>query len=514
MARDTPWHRALLAITLVAIAGALAAVPASGAAGTLLVGFAPGEPAPAAVAQAGHVVAIDAALGLAVVETADADAALAWLQTASGIQFVERDGAARSATASTDSARWDSSSWDSSRWDSSSWDSSRWDSSRWDSSRWDSSRWDSSRWDSSRWDSSRWDSSRWDSSRWDSSRWDESVWDASSWDSSRWDSSRWDSSRWDSSRWDSSRWDASSWDSSRWDGNGFAVDPLFLFQWGLADLHVPDAWAISAGNLHATICVLDTGVDATHEDLAPNMWTAPDGTHGRSFVGEPTDTSDTTGHGTHVAGIAAAATGNGIGIAGVGNAQIMVGKVLNEQGIGGLGTLARGIRWCADAGADVISMSLSSDQDSQAVRRAVAYAQDAGALLIASAGNAQDACGGCPKYPAAYDGVLGVTALDQTQAAASFANGGAHADLAAPGDLIVGTAPGNAYVLGSGTSQATALVSGLAALAWDLDPTLTASQMHDLLIDSARDLATPGWDAATGWGEPDAHALLQSIAAG
>ena len=344
-------------------------------------------------------------------------------------------------------------------------------------------------------------SARWDSARWDSARWDSSRWDSSRWDSSRWDSARWDSSRWDSARWDSSRWDSSRWDSARWDGSAFEPDPLLAYQWGLDALRVPDAWTRTSGEMRRTICVLDTGMDASHPDLAPHF------AGGWSFLDGTTDVADASGHGTHVAGVAAAAVGNGVGTAGVVNARLLVGKVLNDQGVGGLGTLAQGIRWCADQGAHVISMSLGTAQDSPAVRRAVEHAAAKGALLVASAGNL-DGCAGCPVYPAAYPQVLGVSALGRDGLSAALADPAAHVDLAAPGELVAGPFPGDGYALGTGTSQATALVAGAAALAWDADPSLTADEVADLLRASARDLGEPGWDAATGWGIPDVAELV------
>ncbi|MEA3198842.1 MAG: hypothetical protein QOE90_270 [Thermoplasmata archaeon] len=429
--------RALTLAALLLLAGGLA--PAAGAhdPGVLLVGYEPGAPAPASVSAAGDVLALDPALGLAIVRAPDADAALASLAADPAVQFAERDGAVHAQAVGADS-------------------------SRWDSSRWDSSRWDSSRWDALTLDSSRWDSSRWDSSRWDSSRWD----------------------------------------SSRWDGSALVADPLLRYQWGLADLNVPDAWAIDVGHMTRTLCVVDSGVDYTHPDLAPQMWTAADGTHGWSFVGNNADPMDDAGHGTNVAGIAAAAVGNGLGTAGVANAKIMAVKVLDGKGVGGEGNLARGIQWCADHGANVISMSLSGDQSSQAVARAVQYAQAKGALLIASAGNVGKC--GCPAYPAAYPGVMGVAAIDMARQHAGFSRQGSWADVVAPGELIAGPYLGHDYALGTGTSQATALVAGVALLGWDHAPSLTADQLQAKILATAQ--TTPGGEK-----EPDAAALLRAL---
>lgn len=451
------------ALLLTAMVPALLAAPAAGAPATLVAGWEPGAPAPAAIlAGPWRVAAIDSALGFAILEAPDGDAALASLLGARGILFAERDGLALAAGARAEGASWDGASWDGASWDSTRWDSTRWDSTRWDGASWDSTRWDSTRWDSTRWDGASWDSTRWDSTRWDSTRWD----------------------------------------------GGFQTDPLFQQQWALQAINAHEAWTLFQGARGRTICVVDSGVDGTHPDLAPNLWRGADGRYGASFVDGRNDPMDRAGHGTHMAGIAAAALGNGLGISGVGNEKIMAVKVLNDQGIGGLGNLAQGIRWCADHDAHVISLSLSSQQDSTAVRRAVEYAQARGLLLVASAGNHADCANACAVYPAAYPGVLGVSALDMARNPMPFSVGGPHVDLAAPGEKVAGTYLDHDYALGTGTSQATALVAGAAALAWDLDHDLSADEVAALLLASARDAGASGRDDATGHGVLDLRELL------
>ena len=430
----------IAAVALLLCGGLLPTASASDP-GLVLVGYAPG-PAPASLGSLGAVLASDASLGIAELRVADVAAALDSLGRDPAIQFAQREGAVRAESVAASGTGWDS--------------------SRWDSSRWDSSRWDSSRWDALTWQSSRWDSSRWDSSRWDSSRWD----------------------------------------SSRWDGSTTTADPLLRYQWGLADMNVPQAWAVDMGRMKKTLCVLDSGVDYTHPDLAPNMWSAKDGSHGWNFIAGTSDPMDDAGHGTHVAGVAAAAVANGIGTSGVANARIMAVKVLDSTGVGSETDLARGIAWCADHGANVISMSLSTDEDSKAVKRAAEYAQDKGALLIASAGN-RGACGDCPAYPAAYGGVIGVAALDMTRHHAEFSRAGKWVDVAAPGELIAGPYKDHLYALGTGTSQATALVSGVALLGWDAHPKASADAISEALRGSAQKV--------NGEREPDALAMLRAL---
>jgi hypothetical protein len=446
MRTSPPLRRALLVAGLLLATSLVALAPAGTAAGTLLVGYAPGAAVPASIAAIGDVISSDASLGIAELRVDDITGATARLASDPSVQFVETDGAVH---ASADGLVHASSA---------SWDSSRWESSRWDSSRWDSSRWDSLILDSSRWDSSRWDSSRWDSSRWD---------------------------------------------SSRWDGSAFALDPLFRYQWGLADMNVPAAWYTDMGHMRKTLCVVDSGVDYTHPDLAPQMWSAPDGSHGWNFIAGTNDPMDDAGHGTAMAGIAAAAVGNGIGTAGVVNARIMAVKVLDSTGTGTEADLASGIAWCADHGANVISMSLSTTLDSKAVKRAVDHAHEAGALLVASGGNVYPGSTG-KVFPAAYDDVLGVGAIDMSRHHAAFSRTGDWVDVVAPGELIAAPFLGGDYVLGTGTSESTALTAGVALLGWDQQPSLHADELEQKLLKTSQ-------RTLDGEKEPDAAALLASL---
>ena len=220
---------------------------------------------------------------------------------------------------------------------------------------------------------------------------------------------------------------------------------------------------------------------------------------------------DDNGHGTHVAGIAAAATNNGIGVAGVAwGAQIMPVKVLDEYGSGWLSDVAAGIVYASDQGAKIINVSLGGSTLSQTLCDAVAYAsQTTGALVVAAAGNT----GGAVLYPAACDHVLAVAATDRADQRAYFSNLGPQVDLAAPGVDIYSTwyqsgLQASGYFTKSGTSMATPQVAGVAALVWSRWPTWTPDQVAQRLLDTALDLGEPGWDAYTGWGRLDAAAAV------
>ena len=327
----------------------------------------------------------------------------------------------------------------------------------------------------------------------DASSWDASSWDASSWDASSWDASSWDASSWDASSWDASSWDASSWDASSWDG---AIDPAYGIQWGLGAANFPDAWQLGNGDPATRICVLDTGVEASHPDLAGHVLP------GFNAMGGGTSTGDDVGHGTHVAGIITALQGNGVGITGATSARVVPIKVMNAAG-GSEDDLARGLIWCAKNGGRVASMSLHIDAHSESVERAVRYAQNRGLLVVAAAGNAAlDSV----SYPAAYPGVLAVGAVTPSGDLAGFSNHGAGLDLVAPGYRIASTFTGGGYAAGSGTSQAAPHVSAAASIAWALHPSWSAADVAAALTSTARDFGDAGWDATYGHGALDAGA--------
>jgi len=238
-------------------------------------------------------------------------------------------------------------------------------------------------------------------------------------------------------------------------------DPSFGLQWGMTKISAPDAWDEIAGNMSIRIAILDTGVDQDHEDLPPIVLQ-------QNFSSSP-DIDDHYGHGTHCAGIAAAATNNGVGVAGVAYAaSLMNGKVLGDGGSGSWSWVASGIVWAADNGADVISMSLGGTGSSQAVEDAVNYAWDHGVVIVAAAGNNND---NQPFYPASYEKIIAVAATDQADNKASFSNyHWSWVDVAAPGVAVYSTLPNHGSNLGTdygnlqGTSMACPHVAGLAAL--------------------------------------------------
>lgn len=265
-------------------------------------------------------------------------------------------------------------------------------------------------------------------------------------------------------------------------------------RFGVNDPDVGRLWGFEAMKVHqlypllnaqrnppaktALIVILDTGVDAKHEDLSGNYHSL-----------NASDDNDPRGHGTHCAGIAAAVSNNGVGIASfsVGEksyVKVSSIKVLNAAGMGTQKSIINGMVKAADAGADVISMSLgglSSQSRERAYRKAVEYAQGKGAIVVAAAGNANR---NAKNYvPAAVPGVISVSAIDSTLNRAAFSNyvTDLKMGLAAPGVGIYSTIPGDRYDTYNGTSMATPYVSGLIGLLKSLRPSLTAAEAYQIL---------------------------------
>ncbi len=255
------------------------------------------------------------------------------------------------------------------------------------------------------------------------------------------------------------------------------------------------------------VAVLDTGIDYTHEELDGNY------RGGYDFVFRDSDPFDDSynSHGTHVAGIIAAER-NGVGVVGVApEAGIYAVKVLDGAGFGTTDWIIAGIEWAVSQGVDVINMSLSGP-DRQALRDACEQARSAGVLLVAAGGNSL-AGGGPVMYPAAYDSVIAVTATDDADLRGFNSPLGSSLELAAPGVGIYSTVAGDNFSTLSGTSQAAACVSGVAAL-------YLRSQILDLNDDrlvnhedvrlalqlTASDLGDPGRDEIYGFGLVDALA--------
>ena len=232
-------------------------------------------------------------------------------------------------------------------------------------------------------------------------------------------------------------------------------DPDYDRQWALPHIEAEAAWR-EMGELSAiTVAVIDTGVCMSHEDLLGRVLD-----NGYDFVDDDDDPEDVFGHGCSVAGIIAANIDNGIGIAGFSpNSSILPVRVLGPSGSGSMADVAAGIVYAADQGADIINLSLGSMVGSQVTKDAVDHAVAQGATVIASAGNSG---GALPGYPARYENVVAVGAIDSNGARSSFSNKGG--DIWAPGRDVHTTYLDNAYKALNGTSFSAPYVSAMAAV--------------------------------------------------
>ncbi|TVP63603.1 MAG: peptidase S8 [Nodularia sp. (in: Bacteria)] len=286
--------------------------------------------------------------------------------------------------------------------------------------------------------------------------------------------------------------------------NTFAdVPPLGGNNWGADLVNAPAAWAQGYTGKGIVIAVLDSGVDYNHADLTNNIWTNPgeipgngidndgngyiDDAKGWSFADNSNNVMDVNGHGTHVAGTIAGAN-NGFGVTGIAyDAKIMPVKVLNDQGAGNTNSVADGIYYAVNNGANVINLSLGGNLPNTTLAAAIEYASNQGAVVVMAAGN-----NGYPftSYPASYarEWGLAVGAVDSNNQMANFSNRAGFNSLSyvtAPGVGIYSSVPGNQYAKYNGTSMATPHVAGVVALMLSANPNLTDAQIRQILIETA-----------------------------
>ena len=298
----------------------------------------------------------------------------------------------------------------------------------------------------------------------------------------------------------------------------FPHDPQFIEQWALqnsgqrggkegADISAPLAWATTTGSEEVVVAVLDTGVDYNHEDLKPNIWTRPasmeayqdaqlgsvDDEYGFNAVENASDPMDDNGHGTHCAGIIGAEGENDLGIAGVNwKVRIMPLKFMNAGGSGTTKDAIEAINYAINrkqAGVNVriISASWGSTQRSRALEDVIRKAYEADILFVAAAGNSSVSNDRTPHYPSSYNvpNVVSVAALDRNDQLAKFSNWGAKSvAIGAPGVDILSTWLGNAYEEKSGTSMATPVVAGVAALIVAEHPRMSVDDVRKKLLAS------------------------------
>lgn len=306
-------------------------------------------------------------------------------------------------------------------------------------------------------------------------------------------------------------------------------DPKYeAAQWYLQRINTSRAWSLAyaedgfaAALTTVQVAIIDSGIDVSHPEFRGRLMT------GYNYLAPGSPPVDDYGHGTHVAGLIGAVANNALGVAGVApKVRIDARKVLNSQGSGTISNVSKAIREAADAGAEIINLSLESSAPNPTMEAAVQYAYSKGVLLIAAAGNFYPSP---VSWPAAYSEVVAIAATNYNDKHATYSNAGPQVELAAPGGerglSILSTWPGGVkcrdnttvlpqsdYCTSEGTSMAAAIVSGAAALIKSVQPGYSAEQIRQLL----RTSATPLNESATmvGSGRLDIHTALRTVLGG
>ena len=275
------------------------------------------------------------------------------------------------------------------------------------------------------------------------------------------------------------------------------------YQWNLPLIGMEQSWEISRGSNDVVVAIVDTGLDLKHPEFAGKI------IDGYNVLDGSNNPADDNGHGTHVAGVIAAKTNNNDGIAGMSwNSKLMPIKAIGADGAGSAVDIAQGIYWATDHGADVINLSVGNYTSSAALKDACRYAYDRNVVLVAASGNdATDKA----SYPAAYDEVLAVAAVDHRRQRADFSNFGDYVDVAAPGVDIPSTYIYSDYASLSGTSMACPHVAALASLIRSVRPDMKNSEIMEHIRGSAVDLGAPGHDALYGYGMINAEQALSRL---
>ena len=283
-------------------------------------------------------------------------------------------------------------------------------------------------------------------------------------------------------------------------------DPYAGSEWHLAKVGAPTAWDQSQG-AGVVIAILDSGVDGSHPDLVPNL------VPGYNLVDNNTNTADVCGHGTAVAGTAAAAGNNGIGVTGIaGQAKIMPLRIASFDATANgctayLSTIVSGITYAADHGARIVNASYGGLGSSAAVQSAAQYLKGKGGLLFISAGN-----NGINENIAPSTAMIPVSATDSNDVITSWSSYGSFVALSAPGLGIYTTSQGGSYSAWSGTSFASPLTAGVGALLMAANPALDNLTIEQLLYTTATDLGAAGRDTYYGYGRVNAAAGVQAAA--
>jgi serine protease len=310
-------------------------------------------------------------------------------------------------------------------------------------------------------------------------------------------------------------------------------DPEFFSLWHLQKINAPIAWNYFSTGSNVVIAIVDDALQASHPDLAPNIWVNPneipgngidddgngyiDDMNGWDFADNDPDinpNSPSIDHGTHVGGIASAATNNGIGVASIGfSCKLMGLKASNSTGSSfPLINAINGILYAANNGANIVNMSFGTAQTVTSLQDAVNFAQSKGLILVGSAGNNNT---DAPNYPAAYAGVISVASSDASDRKSSFSNFGSWVKITAPGSSILSTIPPGTYGTKSGTSMASPMVAGLLGLMKSLNPNIPNAELIQCLYNSADniDADNPDYVGRLGAGRINAQKAMECVSA-
>lgn len=316
--------------------------------------------------------------------------------------------------------------------------------------------------------------------------------------------------------------------------HGVPNDPNYPQQWGHPVVNLPLAWDKTAGRSEVVVAILDTGTTFGLGDFSGIFASNPqeladgidndgngyiDDIKGWDFVNHDNDPTDDDSHGTFVTSVLAALRNNGIGIAGVAGGtgvgsgvHILPVKILNQTGQGSSEDIAAGIRYAKNRGASILNMSLGQPIPDSALTQAIQETVGADVLVVASAGNGDIMGNAAPvEFPAAYQEVIAVGALQDASTKVSWSNIGNGLDLMAPGVDIKGYGMSGDIQTRQGTSFAAPMVAGIAALLKSMNPFLSATDTMNILQSTATDLGPPGEDTEYGYGRVDAQVAMTSL---
>lgn len=269
--------------------------------------------------------------------------------------------------------------------------------------------------------------------------------------------------------------------------------------WQNTKIGAPAAWDISQGN-GQIIAILDSGILATHPDLSASI------VPGYNVYDNNYDLTDVIGHGTAVAGVAAAILNNATGSAGVaGQAQIMPIRISDTTGYAYFSAMAKGLTWAADNGADIANISYQNAAGSSTVWAAADYLRSKGGLVVIAAGNT-----GIQESFAQSNSVISVSATDSNDNKASWSSYGSYVDLSAPGVSVYTTNSSGGYSNASGTSFSAPITAGGVALVKSLIPQASPTEVEQILTSTAKDLGTAGYDIFFGNGRLDVAAAMNA----